>query len=333
VVDAGLASGRPRVAALLLNWRRADLTLACLAELLAAVSEPLAVLVIDNGSWPLRHHSELLALRAKVAALAGGPHKVELLELPENLGFAGGMNRGLAWAAAAGCEATLVLNNDLQLPPGFLQPLGELLRHDPRVVAVSPTVLHPDGTVWAEGGELACRPNALRLRRHGKAPTPVDAGPLAVPFVPCACVLFRTQALVDVGGFDEDYFMYWEDVDLCDRLAARGGRIVWLPWVRVVHASGQSSGGGRSPLRKFLMANNAVRYLRRRGRPQAWLGWLVFDVLLWPLLWLQGPAVAMAKLRGTLAGLRGHRATAADVERYAGGGGAGGPPVAASNNS
>jgi GT2 family glycosyltransferase len=319
----------PRVAALLLNWRRADLTLACLADLLAAADEPLAVLVIDNGSGPAAAQG-LQAMRHAVAALAGGRHCVELLELPVNLGFAGGMNRGLAWAVARHCEATLVLNNDLRLPPGFLTPLGELLRHDARVVAVGPTVLHPDGTVWAEGGELACRPNALRLRRHGQRPTPTDQGPRAVPFLPCACVLFRTEALAAVGGFDEDYFMYWEDVDLCDRLAARGGRIVWLPWVQVVHASGQSSGGGRSPLRKFLMANNAVRYLRRRRRPMAWLGWLWFDVLLWPLLWLLGPAAAMAKLRGTLAGLRGHRASAADVERYAG---AGLPAASASSRS
>jgi len=316
VAETAPAPAAPRVAALLLNWRRADLTLACLDDLLQAVQEPIAVLVIDNGSGPAAQQG-LLALRGAVAALAGGLHTVELLELPDNLGFAGGMNRGLAWAAARGCDATLVLNNDLRLPPGFLAPLRELLRHDPRVVAIGPTVLHPDGTVWAEGGELACGPNALRLRRHGQAPTPADQGPVAVPFLPCACVLFSTQALVEVGGFDEDYFMYWEDVDLCDRLAARGGRIVWLPWVRVVHASGQSSGGGRSPLRKFLMANNAVRYLRQHGRLHAWLGWLLFDVLLWPLVWLQGPAAAMAKLRGTLAGLRGHRASAADVERYA----------------
>ena len=129
-------------------------------------------------------------------------------------------------------------------------------------------------------------------------------------------MLLRTEAARSVDYFDDRYFMYWEDVDLCERLRRRGGRIVWLPWVRVEHLAGQSSGGGRSPLRKFLMACNAVRYLRARGSATGWAAWFVFDVLLWPLALLTGPRAAFAKLRGTLAGLTGHAANAGDVVRY-----------------
>ncbi|HZN40886.1 MAG TPA: hypothetical protein VFD82_18920, partial [Planctomycetota bacterium] len=165
-------------------------------------------------------------------------------------------------------------------------------------------------------GRTGFTPNALRLCGHGKAPHPRDHGPEAVEFLPAACVLFRTADLCAIGGFDESYFMYWEDVDLCDRLRARGGAIVWLPWVRVEHAPGQSSGGGRSPLRKFLMACNSVRWLRRRGTLRTWAAFCLFDVVGWPLAVLAGPRAAWAKLRGTLAGLAGHRANASDVERY-----------------
>ncbi len=305
----------PRVAALLLNWRQPELTAACLADLLAVTDEPLAIAVIDNGSGD----ESVGRLRAVIARLPASPHTVELLAQEHNLGFTGGMNRGIEWAQARGAEFTLVLNNDLRLPSDFVRPLAETLANDPRVAAVAPTVLHPDGTVWAEGGELGFWPNALRLRGHGKAPSPRQRGPQAVPFLPAACVLYRTAELVAVGGFDDRYFMYWEDVDLCARLRARGGRIVWLPWVQVTHVAGASSGGGRSPLRKFLMANNAVRYLRAHGTAAAWAAWLCFDVLLWPLTLLLGPAAAVAKLRGTLAGLGGHRAGAADVARYLGG--------------
>jgi hypothetical protein len=82
-----------------------------------------------------------------------------------------------------------------------------------------------------------------------------------------------------------------------------------------VHASGASSGGGKSPLRKFLMACNAVHYLRRHGSVRGWLAWLCFDLLLWPLALLTGPRAAFAKLYGTWAGLAGHRPSAADVAR------------------
>lgn len=308
--------GEPQVGTLLLNWRHADLTLQCLRDLLAQTEVPTHVLVIDNGSGD----GSAATLQRAVQELgsAVGPHRITCLGLPQNLGFTGGMNRGFQWAAEQGLPFVLMCNNDLRVPADFLRPLLAVLVTDPRVAAVGPTVLHPDGTVWAEGGSLACRPNALRLLGHGRAPQPKSHGPEAVPFLPGACVLFRTAELTAVSGFDDRYFMYWEDVDLCDRLRARGGRIVWLPWVQVVHAAGQSSGGGRSPLRKFLMANNAVRYLRARGTVAAWAGWLLFDVLLWPLVWLLGPKAAWAKLRGTLAGLRGHRASAQDVERFLG---------------
>ncbi len=308
MVDSGA------VAALLLNWRRADLTLRCLQDLLAVGDVPLRVLVIDNGSG----EAEVAALQAGVAAAnaAAGRPFAELASLPDNRGFTGGMNHGVQWAAANGLPFVLVLNNDLRLPPGFLRPLVATLANDPRVAAVGPTVLHPDGTVWAQGGRRGFVPNGLRLLGHGAAPAGCDEGPREVGFLPCACVLFRTAELVAVGGFDDAYFMYWEDVDLCERLRARGGAIVWLPWVRVEHAAGQSSGGGRSPVRKFLMACNAVRYLRARGTWAGWLGWWCCDVLAWPLVLLAGPRAAWAKACGTWAGLRGHRASAADVARW-----------------
>lgn len=302
------------VAALLLNWRRADLTRRCLQDLLAVADVPLRILVIDNGSGA----ADVDALRAGVDAAnaRGTAHRVEFAALPDNRGFTGGMNHGLQWAAALGLPFVLVLNNDLRLPPDFLSPLVATLTNDPSVAAVGPTVLHPDGTVWAQGGRRGFLPNGLRLLGHGQAPAPREHGPEAVGFLPCACVLFRTAAITAAGGFDDAYFMYWEDVDLCERLAAGGGKIVWLPWVRVEHAAGQSSGGGRSPVRKFLMACNEVRYLRARGTWSGWLGWLCCDVLAWPLVLLAGPRAAWAKACGIWAGLRGHRASAADVARW-----------------
>ncbi|MFY9341512.1 MAG: glycosyltransferase family 2 protein, partial [Planctomycetota bacterium] len=245
-----------------------------------------------------------------------GRHRVELAALPDNRGFTGGMNHGLQWAAAQALPYVLVLNNDLRLGPDFLAPLVATLANDPAVAAVGPTVLQPGGAVWAEGGERAFWPNGLRLRHQGRPPMPTTHGPEAVGFLPCACVLFRTAAVAAAGNFDDRYFMYWEDVDLCERLRARGGKVVWLPWVRVEHHAGASAGGRRSPLRKFLMAANAVRYLRARGTFAGWLAWLCCDVLPWPLTLLAGPRLALAKACGTWAGLRGHRASAADVTRW-----------------
>lgn len=302
------------VVVLLLNYRGVDCTLACLGDLLQVTDVAMQVLVLDNasgGDEVARLQDGIAAARAAAAAAAD----VELIALPHNLGFTGGMNHGLALAAGRAPYA-LVLNNDMRLPKDFLRPLVSVLHNDANVAAVGPTILHPDGTVWAEGGDVALAANALRLRRHGRAPSPVDAGPASPGFLPGACLLLRLDAAAEVGYFDDGYFMYWEDVALCTRLRERGHAIVWLPWVRVEHRAGHASGGGRSPLRKYLMACNAVRYLRRHPSVRGWLGWLWFDVLLWPLALLCGPAGTLAKLRGTVAGLAGHRAGRADVARY-----------------
>ncbi|MBK8101439.1 MAG: glycosyltransferase family 2 protein [Planctomycetes bacterium] len=304
----------PALAALLLNYRHAELTRQCLHDLLQIRGVALHVLVIDNGS----DDGSATALQVDVAAAVAGGHRVSLLALPDNLGFTGAMNRGIAWATQQGLPFVAVLNNDLRLPPDSLRPLVDALIADPAIGAVGPTILFPDGRVWAEGGELGFAPNGLRLCGHGRAPRPATTGPVAVGFLTGACLLARTAELVAIGGFDDAYFMYWEDVDLCRRLGARGRRIVWLPWVSITHAGGQSSGGGRSPLRKFLMANNSVRYLRAAGSVRQWVAFVLLDLLAWPLLLLSpaGPRAAWAKACGLLAGLRGHRASAADVARW-----------------
>ena len=314
VVDQQASNRTAEVAALVLNYRGAEMTLQCLRDLCLVRDVVLAIVVIDNGSGP----DEVAVLEAGLAAAAPGPHTVQLLSLTENLGFAGGMNRGFDFAAQHDIPYVLVLNNDMRLPNDFVRPLCDVLRHDPAVGLVGPTVVHQDGTVWAEGGAVGFAPNGLRLLGHGRAPRDRSAGPEEVGFLTGACMMLRTVDAIAVGGFASDYFMYWEDVELSHKLRARGLRIVWLPWVRVEHLGGQSSGGGRSPLRKFFMACNAVRYLKSHGSFSAWAGWLCFDVLLWPITLLLGPRAALAKMRGTLCGLAGHVANQKDVERLLG---------------
>lgn len=304
-----MAESGPRIAALILNWRQPDLTLQCLADLLATQHPGLHVLVMDNGSGD----GSAEQLRSALGALGTA---CEFAAFAQNLGFATAMNRGIDWAKEQQAEFVLVLNNDLRLPKDFLAPLVSTLRNDERLAAVAPTVLFPDSTVWAQGGSLGFCPNTLRLCGHGGAPAPVTSGPEARDFLAGACVLFRRADLEAVGGFDGRFFLYWEDVDLCRRLRAQGRTLLWLPWVRVTHSSGASSGGARSPLRKYLMAKNCVRYLRAHGTAAQWAALLLLDIGLLPLLLLTQPRSGWAKLCGLVAGLLGRRSTEDDVVRW-----------------
>src|SRR5690606_11307123 len=149
------------------------------------------------------------------------------------------------WAAARGVACVLLLNNDVRLPKGFLEPLVRVLQNDPDVAGVGPTILRPDGRVWCQGARLAFAPNLSRLQGHGRPPAPPTHGPELVDYLPGACVLYREEDLRRAGGLDEDYFMYVEDADLGQRLRRRGKKLVWLPWIAVTHAPSSSSGGCR----------------------------------------------------------------------------------------
>ncbi len=300
----------PVVAALVLNWRLPGATLQVLEDLERCGYESLRVLLIDNGSGD--------DSAERLRAAAGASACAELLALDDNIGYCAAVNRGIVWAEGIEADYVLFLNNDVRLPEGFLAPLVATLENDGAIAAVGPTIADPRGRAWSQGGGVAFRPNLVFLHNQGGEPAPTDHGPESVEFLPGACALFRPEPLKDAGYLDESYFMYWEDVDLGARLRAAGHKIVWLPWVQVVHDVSASSGGGRSPLRKYMMAVNTVRYLRQHGTLLGWLAFLLFEVLLWPLTFVSGTGVraALAKGRGILAGVFGRRVTVRDVERF-----------------
>ncbi|MCB9870444.1 MAG: glycosyltransferase family 2 protein [Planctomycetes bacterium] len=294
---------------LVLNFKTSEMTTGCIESLERVLQTPPLVLLMDNGSGAYQERllGEFVAQR---------PH-CRLLLFQENLGYCAAMNRGLAAAAEAGAEYALFLNSDVTTDEDFLAPLVAVLDNDPSVAGVSPTVLLPHGKVWCQGASVGFSSNLVRLHGLGKDPAPRSAGPCAVGFLPGACVLYRLDALTAVGGIDESYFMYFEDSALGAALRAHGHTLLWLPWVRVIHHPSASSGGGRSPLRKFMMAVNSVRYLRSHFSVKLWAAWFLFDVIGLPLAYLAGGVRAgWAKTTGLARGLLGHRVTAADVVRW-----------------
>lgn len=304
-----MADPAVRIVTLVLNYKLAELTVGCLDRLLADGGSDHRVVLLDNGSG-----AEQVAFLERAAADREG---VEFESLGSNLGYCVAMNRGIARAEELGAEYVLFLNNDVQVEPGCLSSLVSVLDNDPTIAGVAPTILQPDGRVWCQGAEVGFAPNLTRLLGQGDAPAPVTAGPRSVGFLPGACVLYRTADLSRVQSLDERYFMYFEDIVLGASLRAAGRQLIWLPWVRVTHAAGSSSGGSRSPLRKYLMAANSLRFLRREFRWKLWAAFFLFDCLGLPLAYLAGGwRVGWAKTLGILDGLRGRPIDASVVARW-----------------
>lgn len=298
-----------RTVTLLLNYKLADLTVQCLGRLMANPCPDHLVVLIDNGSGA--EQTEIL--ERSVADQQG----VELLLLDTNLGYCAAMNRGVARAAELGAEYVLFLNNDVQVKAGCLKTLTGVLDNDPALAGVAPVVLRPDGRVWCEGAEAGFAPNLTRLLRQGQEPAPVTAAPRSVGFLPGACVLYRITDLQGVRSLDESYFMYFEDIALGTALRAAGRQLICLPWVRVTHAAGSSSGGPRSPLRKYLMAANSLRFLRQQFSLKLWVAFFLFDCLGLPLAYLTGGwRVGWAKTLGIVDGVRGRPIDASVVARW-----------------
>jgi N-acetylglucosaminyl-diphospho-decaprenol L-rhamnosyltransferase len=259
VTGPAAVAGAP-VAAVIVTFESAGDLPACIASLRrAAGGRELDVLVVDNAS---RDGS------AEVARSLA----VKVVENPANEGYSRAINRGAGLTAA---PWLLIANPDITLAPGALARLLDTAATDPRIGCVGPHLVNPDGSDYPTGrrfpsivvGALHALlgtvwPGNPATRRYHM--TGVDRSvPIQVDWVSGACMLLRRAAFDQVGGFDEGYFMYHEDMDLCLELYRAGWRVVFDPGALVVHRVGGST--RHAPYRKVVNHHrSALRFYRRR---------------------------------------------------------------------
>lgn len=213
------------ISVLIVTWNSAATIEACLASLPADVE----VIVVDN------HSSDGTAAQIRQAFPA-----VRVLESATNLGFGAACN----WAAQ---EATgsyyLLLNPDAALAPGALDGLLASLERLPGGAAVGPRLLDADGGLELSWGESPTPRTEWRRRAEqlGKRSASPPRELSSVDWISGACILIRAEAWKAIGGFDEGFFLYFEDVDLCRRLTDAGWAIGYEPAHPVIHLRGRSS--------------------------------------------------------------------------------------------
>ena len=187
------------------------------------------------------------------------PH-ARLLRNERNLGFARGVNQGIA---ATSASFVLIMNPDCRLSLGAFASLRQELDQYGTCAVVGPRILDPDGSVQgsARGDPdmftgLFGRTTLLRKllpdlaisKRNVVTDNAIGNGlaSLSVDWLSGACMLARREALRTVNGFDERYFLYWEDADLCRRLRGVGYHVRYVPGATAIHHVGQSSRGARA---------------------------------------------------------------------------------------
>jgi|SRR6476659_186544 len=218
----------PAVAAVIPSWNTLDFLPACLESLKGESIDP-ELLVVDNGSTDGS---------ADYLEREGVPH----VSLPQNIGFAAAVNLGVARTTA---PVVLALNADTVLEPGCVPTMLDALGEDPGLGGVQPRLLQLD-----EDGNAARSPDAARLYSAGQALTKdgrafelgmgEEQGPSSAEgreiFGVCgAACLLRRELFEQLGGYDESYFAFYEDVDLNVRARIAGWRFAYVPEAVVWH--------------------------------------------------------------------------------------------------
>jgi N-acetylglucosaminyl-diphospho-decaprenol L-rhamnosyltransferase len=185
----------------------------------------------------------------------------------ENRGYGAGANVALA---ATESDLVLVLNADTRLQPGALAALAEYVASHPRAAIAGPRLVSEAGTAEHNARrfptplELFLQESGLHrlfMRRQGNGGTVRQ-----VDWVLGAALAVRRDAVASVGGFDESYFMYTEEVDLCLRLRRAGWEIHYAPVATVIHTGGASTSQRRAEMTAQYVRSTAMLYRRHRSR-------------------------------------------------------------------
>jgi N-acetylglucosaminyl-diphospho-decaprenol L-rhamnosyltransferase len=245
----------PRWAAVVVNYEAGPSLRECVESLLADTSAgPPEVVVVDNGSTD-----------GSAAWLREGFPDVPVIVPGANLGYGRAANLGIA---ATHAPIVAVMNPDAVVEPGTAAAVVGRFEIDAQLAAVGPQLRNPDGTRYPSARSAPSLGDAVGHavlgtvapeNRFTRSYRQLDADPTQardVEWISGAAIWLRRDALDRIGGWDERFFLFFEDVDLCRRLGADGWRISYEPGGRVTHVVGGSR--ARRPVRSVLEHHKAA---------------------------------------------------------------------------
>jgi GT2 family glycosyltransferase len=257
----------PVTCIVVLNWNGADETIACLESLAPVLVKGYKLLVVDNGSTDGSSEKIRSAFPA-----------VEQLRLPANLGYAGGNNAGFRRVQESQAEFVIFLNNDTIVDAVFCAPLLETLRLQPLAGIAVPKIYYWDqpDLLWYAGGVVKLSTGLICHVGLRQKDAPEFDRPGSTDYATGCCFAMRCCDFEAVGGFDESFAMYAEDVDLSLRVRALGKSIEYVPSSRVWHKVSASLTG--RPLLKLVKKSRGA--LRLFSKQRAWRGMALYLLLL-----------------------------------------------------
>jgi GT2 family glycosyltransferase len=244
---------------IVLNWNTRQMLVDCLSSVQATVADlACEVIVVDNGSTD----GSQAMLRQRFPG-------VHLIQNDENVGFARANNQAIT---ASQGRYMLLFNSDAIATPDAIQALLDLARAAVRAGIVGAQLVNRDGsfqashtsfpTLWQEFLMLTGLGRLIYGYWYPSHGPEEEKGPQTVDYVEGACLLVRREALEAVGGLDESYFMYAEEVDWCYAMREKGWQVWYQPEAKVIHLGGGSS-RNRRPQREADLYRSRVQFFRK----------------------------------------------------------------------
>lgn len=249
---------------LVLHWRGIEKTRQCLQSLASLDYPSYSILLVDNGSET--HDGQSLKQEFP---------QIELLRLQSNHGFAGGCNRGMEQALKTPTAYIWLLNNDALAHAENLKMLTGALKSRPDAGAAAALVLEGQVTGREDSRKIATglgKIDFVKAKTYLK-PLPEGKSELsASPYITCDWVtgsnlLLKTSVLKQVGLFDERYFLYFEDVDLCFRIRQAGYTCLLVTSTMIEHEGSASTQGGLSLWRAYYHTRNRLLFFSKNAPP------------------------------------------------------------------
>lgn len=251
----------PLIITVILNTNRRKDTLECLASLQESTYTNHKIILLDNHSTD-----------GSQQAIRESYPEVQIIELEENLGYAGNNNVGIAAALEQGADWVFVLNEDTIVDPRCLANLIEVGESDPAIGIVGPMVYHHDepDVIQSAGGMLGQKWETIHLGKNEP-----DLGqyrePHTVEWISGCAILVRRAVIEQIGMLDPKFFYYWEETEWCLRTSEVGWRIVHVPQAQIWHKGVQRDYHPSPTVTYYSTRNRLLMLAKHHASLRVWL--------------------------------------------------------------
>lgn len=268
----------PKIAIVILNWNGYKDTSECIISLQKTTFDNYQIFVVDNGSI----QDDYLLLNKNFP-------EIEIIRSESNLGFTGGNNLGIEYAMKMNPDYFLLLNNDTIVEPNFIRPLLDVFEKEKNAGIAAPQInyFYEPEKIWTAGGKIS------RLRGSGfdhsdQIYNSTKSEIRHVTFVSGCCMLIKKKVLEKIGLFDDNYFLYIEDADLCCRTTQAGYKIAVNSNSKIFHKVSSSTKENHSLLPIYYATRNRL-YFSQKNFPNFFiltLAYISLAMMIKSVYWL-----------------------------------------------